>query len=78
MCDVMEDVRRIKNGSFYTGPGSYDLYVFNGDDELTRRTVKLGDSNFEYVEVVSGLEPGDRVVISDMKRFNNSGTIKVK
>lgn len=78
MCDVMEDVKRIKNGSFYTGPGTYDLYVFDGDDRLTRRSVKLGDSNFEFVEVVSGLEPGDRVVISDMKRFNNSNTIKVK
>lgn len=78
MCDVMEDVKRIKNGSFYTGPGSYDLYVFNGDDELVRRTVKLGESNFEYVEVIGGLDKGDRVVINDMKRFNNSNTIKIK
>lgn len=78
MCDVMEDVKRIKNGSFYTGPGSYDLFVFNGDDELVKRTVKLGESNFEYVEVINGLEKGDKVVISDMKRFNNSNTIKVK
>ncbi|MDE6813472.1 MAG: HlyD family efflux transporter periplasmic adaptor subunit, partial [Duncaniella sp.] len=78
MCDVMEDVKRIKNGSFYTGPGTYELFVFNGDDELVRRTVRLGDCNFEYVEVVNGLEAGDRVVINDMKRFNNSSTIKVK
>lgn len=78
MCDVREDVKRIKNGSFYTGPGSYDLFVFNGDDELVKRTVKLGESNFEYVEVINGLEKGDKVVISDMKRFNNSNTIKVK
>lgn len=78
MCDVMEDVKRIKNGSFYTGPGTYELFVFNGDDELVRRTVRLGDSNFEYVEVINGLEPGDRVAINDMKRFNNSSTVKVK
>lgn len=78
MCDVREDVKRIKNGSFYTGPGSYDLFVFNGNDELVKRTVKLGESNFEYVEVINGLEKGDKVVISDMKRFNNSNTIKVK
>ncbi len=78
MCDVMEDVKRIKNGSFYTGPGSYDLFVFNGDDELVKRTVKLGESNFEKVEVINGLEKGDKVVISDMKRYNKSNTIKVK
>lgn len=78
MCDVMEDVRRIKNGSYYTGPGTYELFVFNGNDELVRRSVRLGDSNFEFVEVVDGLKEGDRVVVSDMKRFINSTSVKVK
>lgn len=78
MCNVMEDVRRIKNGSFYTGPGSYELFVFNGNDKLERRSVRLGDSNFEFVEVVDGLNDGDRVVVSDMKRFINATSVKVK
>lgn len=78
MCDVMEDVRRIKNGSYYTGPGTYELFVFNDDNELVRRSVRLGDSNFEFVEVVDGLKEGDRVVVSDMKRFINSTSVKVK
>ena len=78
MCNVMDDVRRIKNGSFYTGPGSYELFVFNGDDKLERRSVRLGDSNFEFVEVVDGLNDGDRVVVSDMKRFINATSVKVK
>ena len=33
--------------------------------------IQLGDSNFEYVEVLSGLQPGDRVVISDMSAYKN-------
>ncbi len=78
MCDLMEDVTRIKNGSFYTGPGSYELFVMTSDDELERRTVRLGESNYEYVEVISGLKPGDRVVINDMKRFKDSSTVKIK
>lgn len=78
MCDVMEDVRRIKNGTYYTGPGTYELFVFNGDNELKRRTVRLGDCNFEFVEVVDGLKDGDRVVVSDMKRFINASSVKVK
>jgi HlyD family secretion protein len=40
--------------------------------------VKLGDSNFEYVEVVSGLQPSDRVVVSDMSEFRNKNKLKVK
>lgn len=78
MCEVIEDVRRIKNGSFYTGPGSYELFVFDGDDRLVRRSVSLGDSNFEFVEVVDGLNEGDRVVVSDMKRYINSTSVKVR
>ncbi|MBD5267850.1 MAG: HlyD family efflux transporter periplasmic adaptor subunit [Bacteroides sp.] len=78
MCDLREDVTRIKNGSFYTGPGSYELFVMTSDDELERRSVRLGESNYEYVEVINGLNPGDRVVINDMKRFKDSSTVKIK
>jgi HlyD family secretion protein len=43
-----------------------------------KRKVKLGDSNFEYVEVVSGLQSGDQVVVSDMSEFRNKKKLKVK
>lgn len=78
MCDVMEDVVRVPNGPFYTGAGTYELFVLDGDDELVRRKVTLGDSNFEHVEVRDGLEPGDRVVVSDMKEFLKRNTLKLK
>lgn len=47
-------------------------------EELVKRKVELGDSNFEYVEVVSGLQPGDRVVVSDMKEYKNKHKINLK
>ncbi len=75
---VKEDVMRISNGSYYVGKGSYELFVMNGGDELVKRKVQLGDSNFEYVEVIEGLQPGDRVVVSDMSDFKNKGKLKVK
>lgn len=78
MCDVIEDVVRITNGPFYTGPGEYELFVLDSDDELLRCKVTLGDSNFEYVEVKSGLQPGDRVVISDMKEFKTKKRLRIK
>ena len=63
---VKEDVMRVANGSFYVGRGEYELFGCNSDNELVKRKIQLGDSNFEYVEVLSGLQPGDRVVVSDM------------
>lgn len=78
MCDVIEDALRVKNGAFYTGPGDYEVFVFDGDDKLVKRKVTFGDSNYEFVEVKKGLNPGDRVVVNDMKDFKSSNTLKVK
>lgn len=75
---VKEDVLRIANSSYYVGRGDYHLFVLDGSDELVKRKVRLGDSNFEYVEVVSGLQPGDRVVISDMSQYKNKNKLKLR
>ena len=64
--------------SFYVGRGEYDLFVRTSDDELVKRKVQLGDSNFEYVEVVSGLQPGDVVVVSDMSSYKNKNKLKMR
>ena len=74
---IKEDVLRIANGSYYVGKGEYDLFVVN-DGELLKRKVRLGDSNFEYVEVVSGLQPGDQVVVSDMSSYKEKSKLKLK
>ena len=75
---VKEDVLRLANASYYVGRGEYDLFVRTSEGELQKRKVQLGDSNFEYVEVVSGLEPGDQVVVSDMSQYKNKNKLKVK
>ena len=46
------------------------LYVRNGD-ELILKAVELGVCNYDYIEVVRGLELGDEVVVSDMSRYND-------
>ena len=75
---VKEDVMRMANASFYVGRGEYELFVQTADDELVKRKVQLGDSNFEYVEVVSGLQPGDVVVVSDMSSYKNKNKLKMR
>lgn len=75
---VKEDVMRMANASFYVGRGEYELFVRTSEDELIKRKVQLGDSNFEYVEVISGLQPGDEVVVSDMSSYKNKNKLKLK
>ena len=52
---VKEGVLRLANASYYVGRGEYELFVQDSKDEIVKRKVQLGDSNFEYVEVISGL-----------------------
>ena len=74
---VKDDVLRIANSSYYVGKGEYELFVVNGD-QLLKRKVQLGDSNFEYVEVVSGLQEGDQVVVSDMNAYKDKNKLKLE
>ena len=78
-CDVVDDAVRIPNGSFYTGPGTYSLFFLSKDGKkLEKHEVKLGNSNYEFVEVQSGIHPGDRVILSDMSRFKDSSSLRVR
>ena len=74
---VKDDVMRIANASYYVGKGEYDVFVVNGN-QLLKRKVQLGDSNYEYVEVISGLQPGDQVVVSDMASYKDKNKLKIK
>ena len=74
---VKEDVMRIANGSYYVGKGDYELFVINGGN-LIKKKIRLGDSNFEFVEVIDGLQPGDKVIISDMTDYKNKNKLKFK
>lgn len=76
--DVHEGVVRIPNGTYFQGPGAYSLFVKTSDGHLEKRSVTLGDSNFDYVEVTSGITPGEEVVVSDMSRFAKRKSLKLE
>ncbi|GAA4013441.1 efflux RND transporter periplasmic adaptor subunit [Hymenobacter fastidiosus] len=59
---------RVKNGPFYQGGKEQPVFVVR-EGRAERRTVRFGDSNFDWVQVVEGLQPGDEIVVSDMKAY---------
>ena len=74
---IKEDILRIRNGSYYTGAGDYTLFIYKDAQTLVPRTVRLGECNYDYVEVISGLEEGDSVVVSDMQKFKGKEKIRI-
>ena len=42
-----------------------------------RSQVKLGRSSVNTIEIVSGLKPGDRVILSDMSQWDANDRIKL-
>lgn len=75
---IRDDVVRISNHTYYKGAGEYEMFVMKDDEQLERRNIRFGDSNYEYVEVLSGLKPGEKVVISDMQDFKDRSFVKLK
>ena len=75
---VKEGVLRLANASYYVGRGEYELFVQDSKDEIVKRKVQLGDSNFEYVEVISGMQPSQFFFFSDMSSYKNKNKLKLK
>lgn len=73
-----DKVMRLPIPSGFKGRGEYELFVMDGDNHLVRRHVTLGDSNRDYVEVLSGLKVGDCVAVGDMKQFERVNSLKIK
>ena len=76
MIGLKEDALRIAYGSYYAGKNSYTLWVIKGGKAF-QREVNLGECNYDYVEVLNGLAPGEKVVISGLEGFNTN-EIKIK
>ena len=77
MTAMKSNVMRIKSGSYYQGPGKYKLFVKEGN-RLVRHNVELGEANYDYVEVISGLKKGEQVVVSDMEQYEGKNNLKIK
>ncbi len=59
------DAVLIRNGSFYQETGGNWIFVVSADGtEAVKRSVRLGRRNTDFIEVLAGLEPGERVVTS--------------
>jgi HlyD family secretion protein len=60
----------IPNGGFYNDTGGAFVFVVSPDGgSAVKRNVRLGRRNADYVEVLDGLQPGEKVITSPYTGF---------
>jgi HlyD family secretion protein len=65
-----KDAVMLPNGPFYQDTGGNWIFVVTPDGGAAiRRNVRLGRRNPEYVEVVDGLKPGEKAIVSGYEAF---------
>ncbi|HEY0978659.1 MAG TPA: efflux RND transporter periplasmic adaptor subunit [Flavobacteriales bacterium] len=68
----------LPRGPFFQDTGGQWVYVIDADGTATRREVKLGRQNPDRYEVLEGLRPGDRVVISRYAAFDQADELVIE
>ena len=63
----------IPRGSFYQATGGKWIYVLDPSGEKAyRREIRIGRQNPQYYEVVEGLQPGEKVIVSSYDNFGDN------
>jgi len=77
--DRLADVVFVGRPAFGSQQSLITLFRVNGDgDEATRTKVRLGKSSVSAVQVLEGLKPGDRVILSDMSAWDSYDRVRLK
>jgi HlyD family secretion protein len=71
------DVLRLPNGPYYKDRGYKEMYVIDGN-KAYRKKILLGDANFDWVEVVEGLQAGEKVILTDIAEKYTREKIRVR
>ncbi|XOV78555.1 MAG: efflux RND transporter periplasmic adaptor subunit [Aestuariibacter sp.] len=69
----------IPNGAFYQDTGGNWIFVVSeSGTEAIRRTVRLGRKNNQFIEVLEGLELGERVITSPYSSYQDIQRLKLQ
>ena len=69
----------IPRGAFYQSTGGKWVYVLGADGKsATKRSVRIGRQNPQFYEVLEGLSPGEKVIISSYDSFGDKENLIIK
>ncbi|MBO7269334.1 MAG: HlyD family efflux transporter periplasmic adaptor subunit [Bacteroidales bacterium] len=68
-----EEAVLIPRGTFYQQTGGRWIYVVSEDgSQAVKRQIRIGRQNPQYYEVLEGLEPGEKVIVSGYDNFGDN------
>lgn len=67
-----------KGGFFQTTGGQWIFVVDESGDFATRRDIRLGEQNPMYYEILEGLQPGEKVIVSNYDSFGKNEKLVFK
>ncbi len=71
------DVLKVPRGPFLEAGGGNQAYVIDGSMAILR-PIRVGAASVEEVEIISGLELGDQLIISDTSRFEGARRVYLR
>jgi HlyD family secretion protein len=71
LIESRSNVLKVKRGAFVQSGGGNTIYKLDGDS-ATRTAIQLGARGLSDVEILSGLNDGDEVIISSIDAFNRA------
>lgn len=77
LVNTMQDTVRVPVQAVQRGePGTF-VYVINANDTVSVRPIKVGPVDGQYQAVVSGLQPGERVVTDGTDRLRDGAKVSL-
>lgn len=73
-----EPAQLIPNNSFFQDTGGYWIFVVSADGKRAqRREIKLGRRNSQFIEVLSGLDLSEQVIVSPYTLYKDIDSLKI-
>jgi len=69
----------LKRGGFFQETGGNWVYLLDASGKTAvKHTIRIGRQNTDYYEVLEGLQPGDKVIVSSYDSFGNKDKLILK
>lgn len=72
-----ENVLKVRRGQFLTSANGTIAYKLNNQSTAVQVPISTGLYSVDYIELISGVQEGDTIIISDYEQFNSAQQIEI-